>query len=317
MSSSYGEYTTVDEVLDGRDLRGVRVFITGVSAGLGRETARGLIARGADVVGAASDRARAEAATAEIAEAGPGSLRIVELDLGSLASVRACTDRLLGEGSKIDVAIANAGVMACPEGKTHDGFETHFGINHLGHFLLVCGLGPLMKPGGRVVCLSSSAHRTAEIDLDDLNFERTPYNEWLAYGRSKTANALFAAELDRRWRDRGIRAASVHPGGISTNLDRHLPPGTMAKLAEEMDRQLAAEGKEPLRWKTIPQGAATTVWAAFVADADYIGGHYCEDCNVAVIDDEPSKMSGARPFLYDATLSSALWEASERLLNGT
>jgi NAD(P)-dependent dehydrogenase (short-subunit alcohol dehydrogenase family) len=220
MPGPYGATSTTDDVLGGVDLNGKRVLVTGVSAGLGVETARALAAHGAQVVGAARNIDKAFAATEQVrAGAAPkGGLELLELDLASLKSVRACADALLKIGKPFDLVIANAGVMACPKGVTSDGFETQFGTNHLGHFVLVNRIASRFKPGSRLVNLSSAGHRFADVDLEDPNFERTPYAEFVAYGRSKTANALFAVEFDRRHKDRGVRATAVHPGGIHTEL---------------------------------------------------------------------------------------------------
>src|SRR6201991_2603356 len=225
MTTTFGATSTTDDVLTGVNLRGKRVFVTGVSAGLGVETARALTAHGAQVVGAARDLVKAKAATEPVrkdADANDGSFELVELDLANLKSVRACAQGLLAKGEPFDVIIANAGVMATPFGHTADGFETQFGTNHLGHFLLVNRIASLLRTGGRLVNLSSAGHRFADVDLEDPNFERTDYNPWVAYGRSKTANILFAVEFDRRHRERGVRAAAVHPGGIRTELGRHI-----------------------------------------------------------------------------------------------
>ncbi len=194
--------------------------MTGVSAGLGVETARALVAHGAEVVGAARDLPKANAATAGVrtAAANGGKFELVELDLASLDSVRVCADALVDDGKPFDLVIANAGVMACPFGKTADGFETQFGTNHLGHFVPVNRVASLMKPGSRLVNLSSAGHRFADVDLDDPNFERTPYAEFVAYGRSKTANILFAVEFDRRHKANGVRATAVHPAASRPNL---------------------------------------------------------------------------------------------------
>src|ERR1700751_479967 len=290
--TSFGATSTTDDVLSGVNLKGKRILVTGVSAGLGVETARSMAAHGAQVVGAARDLKKAEAATAQMrkdAAANGGSLKLVELDLANLKSVRACADRLLAKGEAFDVAIANAGVMATPFGHTADGFETQFGTNHLGHFVLVSRIAPLIRDGGRLINLSSAGHRYSNVDLDDPNFERTPYEPFVAYGRSKTANILFAVAFDERHRDRGVRAAAVHPGGIRTELGRYAERGRIEKVVEEINRQLAAQGRGPFQWKTIPQGAATSVWAAVVAKADHIGGQYCENCHVGHIvpDDVP------------------------------
>src|ERR1700729_3678286 len=231
----FGATSTTDEVLDGVNLKGKRVLVTGVSTGLGVETARALVAHGADVVGAARDLTKAKTATAGVrAGASGGGLELVELDLASLDSVRACANTLVDNGEPFDLVIANAGVMACPYGKTADGFETQFGANHLGHFVLVNRIASLMKPGSRLVNLSSAGHRYSDVDLDDPNFERTPYDPWAAYGRSKTANILFAVEFDRRHKTTGTRATAVHPGGIQTELSRHMTPEVRQQLTARL-----------------------------------------------------------------------------------
>src|ERR1700739_4645667 len=280
--TSFGATSTTDDVLSGVNLKGKRILVTGVSAGLGVETARSLAAHGAQVVGAARDLKKAEAATAQMrkdAAANGGSLKLVEVDLANLKSVRACADRLLAKGEAFDVVIGNAGVMATPFGHTADGFETQFGTNHLGHFVLVSRIAPLIRDGGRLINLSSAGHRYSNVDLVDPNFERTPYDPMVAYGRSKTANILFAVAFDKRHRDRGVRATAVHPGGIQTELGRYQDPGRIEKMIEQINQQRAGQGKGPFTWKTIPQGAATSVWAAVVAPADEIGAQYCEDCH--------------------------------------
>src|ERR1700722_12631665 len=219
MANVFGATSTTDEVLSGVDLHGKRILVTGVSAGIGVETARSLAAHGAHVVGAVRDLIKAEAATAQVrsdATENGGSFELIELDLSSLKSVRECAGELIAKGQSFDLVVANAGVMATPFEHTADGFERQFGTNHLGHFVLVNRIAPLLKSGGRLVNLSSAGHRYADVNLEDPNFDHTPYTEFGAYGRSKTANILFAVEFDRRHRDRGIRATAVHPGGIQT-----------------------------------------------------------------------------------------------------
>lgn len=316
-----GATSTTEDVLSGVNLKGKRVLVTGVSAGLGVETARALAAHGAQVVGAARDLAKAEAATAQVqkdAAAHGGSFELIALDLGSLASVRACADQLLTKGEPFDVVIANAGVMATPFGHTADGFETQFGTNHLGHFVLVNRIAPLLRAGGRLINLSSAGHRYSNVDLDDPNFERTPYEPFVAYGRSKTANILFAVAFDKRHRERGVRAAAVHPGGIQTELARHVDPSRIQQMVEEISRKLAAEGRPSFQWKTIPQGAATSVWAGVVAPADEIGGRYCENCHVAQVVPENVTISaiseGVRAYALDPNTAEALWKMSEELV---
>src|SRR6202048_3245698 len=246
MANVFCATSTTDDVLSGVNLQGKRILVTGVSAGVGVETARSLAAHGSHVVGAARDLIKAEAATAQVraeaAESG-GSLELVELDLASLKSVRACADQLVAKGEPFDVVIANAGVMATPFGHTADGFETQFGTNHLGHFVLVNRIASLVAPGSRLVNVSSSGHRYSDVNLDDPNFERTPYDPMIAYGRSKTANILFAVEFDRRHRAHGVRATALHPGGIRTELDRHMQPGELQATVDRINAELAAEGR--------------------------------------------------------------------------
>ncbi|SFR96493.1 SDR family NAD(P)-dependent oxidoreductase [Sphingomonas jatrophae] len=317
MSKQFGATSTTDEVLAGIDLRGRRVLVTGTSAGLGVETARALVAHGADVVGAARDLEKAEAATASVraaAERAGASFTLIELDLASLASVRRCADRLLEDGRKIDLIIANAGVMAPPFGRTADGFETQFGTNHLGHFVLINRIAVLLPDGGRVVSLSSAGHRFADVDLDDPKFERTAYDPWIAYGRSKTANILFAVEFDRRHRGRGVRATAVHPGAIQTELGRYMSEETEKALIANIDAANAAAGQLLFEYKTVPQGAATSIWAGIVADAAEVGGRYCEDCHVAALQNAEGLRDGVRPTALDPERAAALWARSEELV---
>ncbi len=238
----------------------------------------------------------------------------MELDLASLASVRACADGLVAAGKSFDVIIANAGVMACPKSQTADGFETQFGTNHLGHFVLVNRIASLLKPGGRLVNLSSSGHRFSDVDLEDPNFETTPYTEFGAYGRSKTANVLFAVEFDRRHRGNGIRATAVHPGGIQTELGRHMTPAVTQAMIESINATNANAGVAAFEWKTIPQGAATSIWAAVVAPADQVGAQFCEDCHVAELEDDPTIRSGVRAYALDPEHAKALWAKSEAMV---
>jgi NAD(P)-dependent dehydrogenase (short-subunit alcohol dehydrogenase family) len=321
MTEKLGATSTTDNVLAGVDLHGKRILVTGVSAGLGVETARSLAARGASVIGAASDLGKAEQAVAEArreAAVAGGSIELIALDLASLDSVRACADKLQKEGKPLDIIIANAGVMATPFGKTADGFETQFGTNHLGHFVLVNRLASLIPSGGRVIVLASSGHRFADVDLDDPGFERTPYEPFVAYGRAKTANVLFAVAFDQRHQARGVRAAAVHPGGIHTELGRHMDESQMTALVETINSQLASEGKAPFQFKTIPQGAATSVWAAVVAAAEEVGGKYCENCHVSeiVADDVviTAVSEGVRGYALDVAHADALWRKSEEMV---
>jgi NAD(P)-dependent dehydrogenase (short-subunit alcohol dehydrogenase family) len=310
MTQVFGATSTTDDVLAGVDLSGKRVLVTGVSAGLGVETARTLAAHGAHVTGTARDLDKARGA---LAAAGAEGIELVEMDLASLASVRAAADALNAKGDKFDLVIANAGVMATPLGKTADGFEIQFGTNHLGHFVFINRIADLIKDGGRLVNLSSSGHRYSDVDLDDPNFERTDYAPFIAYGRSKTANILFAVEFDRRHKGRGVRATAVHPGGIQTELARHMAPGALDALVTQLN-DARPEGAPPFELKSIPQGAATSVWAGVVAPADEVGGHYCEDCHVAGFSEGSEIREGVRPYALDAEHAKALWAKSEELV---
>jgi NAD(P)-dependent dehydrogenase (short-subunit alcohol dehydrogenase family) len=314
---AFGATSTTDEVLEGVNLKGKRVLVTGVSAGLGVETARALVAHGADVVGAARDLAKAKAATAGVHAAAKngGGLELVELDLASLDSVRVCANALVDEGKPLDLVVCNAGIMGPPFGKTVDGFEAQFGANHLGHFVLVNRIASLMRPGARLVNLSSAGHRRANVDLDDPNFERTPYEPFIGYGRSKTANILFAVEFDRRHRENGVRATAVHPGVIQTELGRHLAPDVIERIAEQVNAAYLAAGRPPFHWKSIPQGAATSVWAGAVANASEVGAGYCEDCHVAeVVADDATTPWGVRSYALNPETAKALWAKSEEMV---
>ena len=323
MTKLFGASSTTEDVLEGMNLHGKRILVTGVSAGIGVETARALAAHGAQVTGAARDLPKAEAATAQVqrdAAANGGGFELIALDLASLSSVRACARELAARAEPFDAVIANAGVMATPFGKTEDGFETQFGTNHLGHFVLVNRIAPLIRAGGRLVSVSSAGHRRANVDLEDPNFTRTSYDPMLAYGRSKTANILVAVAFDERHRGRGVRAAAVHPGAIQTELGRHMDASQLQTLTDRIDRQLAAEGKR-FTWKTIPQGAATSVWAAVVASGDEVGGRYCADCHVGDVIRDPMSTralsEGVVAYAIDRQNAEALWKKSEELVGET
>jgi NAD(P)-dependent dehydrogenase (short-subunit alcohol dehydrogenase family) len=317
----FGATSTTEDVLTGVNLRGKRILVTGVSAGLGVETARSLAAHGANVVGAARDLNKAETATAQVrkdASANGGSFDLIALDLGDLKSVRDSSNKLLEKGEPFDVVIANAGVMATPFTYTKDGFEMQFGTNHLGHFVFVNRIASLIRAGGRLINLSSAGHRYSNVDLQDPNFERTEYEPFVAYGRSKTANILFSVAFDNRHRERGVRAAAVHPGGIRTELGRYTDVGRLETMIAQINKQLAAEGKAPFQLKTVPQGAATSVWAAVVAPADEVGGRYCENCHVGKIVPDDATITvateGVRAYALDPTNAEALWKKSEEMV---
>jgi NAD(P)-dependent dehydrogenase (short-subunit alcohol dehydrogenase family) len=311
MAKTFGFESTTDEVLEGINLSGKRVLVTGVSAGLGVETARALVAHGAEVVGTARDLDKARRALAAAMGESASKVELVEADLASLKSVRKAADDLLARGKSFDVIIANAGVMACPQGKTADGFETQFGTNHLGHFVFVNRLIPLLKSGGRIVTLSSAGHQISDVNLDDPNFEHTEYQPFTSYGRSKTANILYAVALDNKLKSRGIRATSLHPGGIQTELGRHMTPELMDQMRARWQK---TTGQAMPRFKTVPQGAATQVWAAVVAPADAVGGHYCEDCHVCEVNDDTNTRAGVRSYAVNLDRANELWRKSEEIV---
>ncbi|MDJ0979274.1 MAG: SDR family NAD(P)-dependent oxidoreductase [Erythrobacter sp.] len=312
--SALGKHSTTDDVLQGVDLSGKTVFITGANSGLGLESARAMAAKGARVIMAGRDPEKLDAAFSGITSLIPKArLETILVDLASLESVRTCAAQAQERLEKIDVLVNNAAVMACPLNHTADGFEMQFGTNHLGHFALTNGLMPLVLEGvgspgsGRIVNLSSRGHFMSDVDLDDPNFERRDYNEWISYGQAKTANALFSVGLERRFADRGVHAIAVHPGGIQTNLGRH--------LSEEQEQALidrVTTSDPDYEWKTIPQGAATQVWAATATELEGRGGIYCEDCRVAEVDDE-SRAKGVRSYALDPARADALWTLSEEL----
>jgi NAD(P)-dependent dehydrogenase (short-subunit alcohol dehydrogenase family) len=310
MAKTFGAESTADEVLEGVDLSGKRVLVTGVSAGLGVETARSLVAHGATVIGTARDLTKARRA---LTEASSAPIDLVEADLASLSSVRKAASELLARAKPFDVIIANAGVMACPQGKTQDGFETQFGTNHLGHFVFVNRLVPLLNPGARIVTLSSAGHQISDVDIEDPNFEHTPYQPFTAYGRSKTANILYAVALDNRLKGRGVRATAIHPGGIQTELGRHLTPELIEQMRTRMSRG-AGNQAPAFRFKTVPQGSATSVWSGFVASADAVGGRYCEDCHVCEVNDDPTSRAGVRSYALDLAHANDLWRKSEEMV---
>lgn len=315
--TKFGAHSTTDEILAGIDLTGKTIVVTGVSSGLGVETSRALVSRGARVIGTARDLGKADAAlfdAREEAARNGGSLETLALDLDSLDNVRSFTELLTSRGEKLDIIISNAGVMAPPFGRTQDGIETQFGVNHLAPFLLINRLAPLLNSGARVVVVASSGHRAADVNLDDPNFDTTPYDPWTGYGRSKTAAVLCAVEFDRRHKADNIRAVAVHPGGIATDLGRHMSGDDFGVMMASINDARAEASLPPFQLKSIPQGAATSVWAAAVADADTIGGKYCEDCSVAAIRDVDDMLYGVRSYAVDADRARALWAKSEDMV---
>ena len=317
----FGATSTTDEVLSGVELRGKRILVTGVSAGLGVETARSLVAHGAHVVGAARDLNKAEQATAQVqkdAKANDGKFELIELDLANLKSVRACADALLKKGEPFDVVIANAGVMATPFGHTADGFETQFGTNHLGHFVFVNRIAPLIREGGRLINLSSSGHRFSNVDLEDPNFEHTPYDPWIAYGRSKTANILFAVAFDKRHRSRGVRAAAVHPGGIQRNWAAIWMTARCKRWSSRSISNSRRKGRDRISGRPFlrePLPRCGLLWllqrtrsAADTARTATSARIVPDDVTITAVSE------GVRGYALDPNDAEALWKKSEELV---
>ncbi|MFI7586160.1 SDR family NAD(P)-dependent oxidoreductase [Spongisporangium articulatum] len=298
----FGATSTGEDVTAGVDLTGRTAVVTGASSGLGAETARVLARRGARVVLAVRDVAAGQRVAAQL----PGEVAVEPLDLADLASIDAFTGRWSGP---LHVLVDNAGVMATPFGRTAQGWETQFGTNHLGHFALTCGLRNSLAAAGdaRVVVLSSVGHINGDVDLDDPNFERGGYEPWLAYGRSKTANILFAVEAARRWAGDGIAVNALNPGRIaSTNLSRHVP-------ASAAPASFDPNGRTGISVKDIPQGAATSLLLAASPLVAGITGRYFEDCQIA----EPhvdGVRRGVAAYAIDPDRARALWALSEELV---
>jgi NAD(P)-dependent dehydrogenase (short-subunit alcohol dehydrogenase family) len=304
--------TTADEVVAGIDLAGKRFLVTGASSGLGQETARVLASRGAQVILAVRSPEKGRAAAEAIRERSPDADLDIELvDLASLASIRAFAERIRSSYDGLDGIVANAGVMAIDSARTADGFEMQFGANHLGHFVLVNQLTPLLKAraGSRLVVLSSGAHRLHDVDLDDPNFQHKPYDRWDAYGQSKSANALFALAFDRRHRTHSVRAFTVAPGIITdTNLHHHLTEEDFAPLRRRQP------GVVNLPRKRMAAGAATIVWALVHPDLDGQGGRFLEDCGFSEVNPDPQLPNGVMPWALDEDHAEEVWALSERLV---
>ena len=313
--SGFGESSTTDDMLNGLDISGRSYLVTGSSGGLGLETTRSLAAHGAHVVMAARDPEKNRAAAEKIRHDHPDvDLSLLDLDLGSLAAVRRSADEFMATGRRLDGIVANAGIMATPFALSVDGFESQFAVDHLGHFLFVSMLLPRLAEtaSARVVIVSSAGHRMGDVDLDDLNFERREYDPFVAYGAAKTCNVLHAVGLDRRWADRGVRGLAVHPGGIRTELGRYMTPEVIGSLMSRMD------GSSGFRWKSIPEGAATQVWALTSPSLEGFGGVYCEDCNVSPVlgvDVESVDGPGVAARAVDPDRADQLWELCEQLVS--
>ena len=324
LPSGYGRDSVPSEVLSGTDVSGSVAVVTGGYSGLGLETTRALASSGAIVVVPARrpDHARTVLAdivdvldgdvTSSLAGASPGQVVVDELDLGDLSSVEAFADRVLGTGVSLDIVIDNAAIMACPETRIGPGWEAQFATNHLGHFALVNRLWPAIAAdgGARVVSVSSTGHKLSPIRWDDPQFE-TGYDKWVAYGQAKTANALFAVHLDTLGEPDGVRAFAVHPGGIMTELQRHLPQEEMITMG-----WVDADGNVNELFKSPEQGASTSVWAATSPQLDGMGGVYCEDCDISLPTDVESPFArylGVDAHAIDPDQAARLWTLSAEL----
>jgi NAD(P)-dependent dehydrogenase (short-subunit alcohol dehydrogenase family) len=306
----FGQDTTTAEVIEGIDLDGKLALVTGGSGGLGAETARALASKGARVVITARDVAKGEEVAGGIrASTGNDGIEVEELELGSLASIRSFADRFLARHDALQILVNNAGVMACPFAKTTDGFELQFGSNHLGHFLMTALIVPALLRGApaRVVSVSSRGHQMSPVVFDDIHFERRPYDKWLAYGQSKTANILLAVELERRLGSRGVHANAVHPGVIPTGLARHMEPEDYEHV-----RKRAPGGKMHL--KSVEAGAATAVYTATAPELEERGGLYLEDCGVAKVKDADNATDGVRSYALEPAAAQRLWSASQEMV---
>lgn len=311
ITSSFGYHSTAMEVAEGVDLTGKCAVVTGGYSGLGTETVRALASRGAHLIVGA----RRPDAAANVLDGMLGNITVLPLDLSDPASIDAFAVEVAGLADRCDLLVNNAAIMANPLTRDARGYESQFATNHLGHFQLTARLWPLLvaaaKMGGavRVVALSSVGHRLNGLDLDDLSFERREYEKWPAYGQAKSSNALFALQLDKRGEPLGIRAFAVHPGGIVTPLQRHLT----------MEEQTAMgwfdeDGNAHESFKTVEQGAATSVWCAVSPLLEGMGGVYCEDCNIgAPATEHTSRGSGVSPHIRDEGLAEGLWVKSEEL----
>jgi NAD(P)-dependent dehydrogenase (short-subunit alcohol dehydrogenase family) len=295
IASDFDRTSTAAEVIRGHDLHGKTVIVTGGSAGIGLETTRALASAGAYVLVPARDVEKAMAAVGTLATVEP-------MELTDPASIAAFADRFLKAGKPLDLLIDNAGIMANPLTRVARNIESQFATNHVGHFELTVRLWPALRKAAapRIVALTSVGHRRSPVDFEDWNFEHRPYDRWKAYGQSKSANALFALAANAR----GVKAFSVHPGGILTALGKF--------MTQEETETLVTRARH--RMKTVEQGAATTVWAAVSPQLDGLGGVYCEDCNIAQpVPADSQETRGVRPWAMDPALAERLWTLSERI----
>lgn len=322
MTREFNNKSTSEEVLESIHLTGKRALVTGGASGIGAETVRALASKGAEVLIAARNIEKAEQVKASVVSAtGNQNIHLLTLELGSLRRINDTAQDFHKRFDSLDLLVNNAGIMACPFGKTEDGFELQFGSNHIGHFYLTSLLMPaLLKTAQpRVVSLTSMAHRMSPVVFDDINYESRAYEKWAAYGQSKTANALFAVGLSSRFSDNGLEAFSVHPGVIATPLGRHLERGEIERITKENQKSSESTNQEADQdqggIKSVEQGAATSCFAATAPELTGKGGAYLEDCHIAeVVADDPSLRGGVRDYAIDAQNAERLWAASDEMI---
>ena len=316
VNSGFEAKSEPHQILDGIELNNKTAIVTGGYSGIGLETTRALKEAGIRVI---TPVRRIDIASKALDGIVPAE-DIIEMDLGDLSSVQKFVDDFNDLNLSLDLLINNAGIMACPEGRVGNGWERQFGVNQIGHFLLTKGLMDSMKDveGARFVSLSSSAHSLTGILWDDIHFENSPYDKWVAYGQSKTASSLIAIEFDRIMKDSGVRGYSVHPGGIMTPLQRHLESEEMVALGW-MKEDGTLSDMAAAAFKTPTQGATTTLWAATNPMLKDIGGVFCEDCNVAVlkadVEDSMKRYRGVADWAIDSDEATKLWEVTENMIN--
>ena len=311
ITSRFNRENTVFDVVAGIDLRGRNALVTGGGGGFGWATARALALAGADVCIADIDEKAAHDAIAAFRREHPDTrLEAMPVDLASQASVHALAERLRGRGRALHILVNNAGIMATPQAWTVDGFELQLAVNYLGHYTLTRLLEPMLREAGgaRVVCVSSIGHRRSDIRYDDIHFRATPYNTWDAYGQSKTACALLAVELDRRWRDAGVRSTTLNPGGSLPGLHKNLPDEQRRKMG-----WLDENGNSPAKWRVPEKCAATATWLAVAPELRDVGGLYFEECQQAVPWTEADPGVGVKTYAIDPDNARRLWEVTARM----
>jgi NAD(P)-dependent dehydrogenase (short-subunit alcohol dehydrogenase family) len=314
-NSEFHSKTNADEITKGIDISNKIAIVTGGYSGIGLETTRALVTAGAKVIIPAK---RTDIACKNLEGIVPNE-DIVEMNLENLNSVKKFTEDFKENFKKLDLLINNAGIMACPETRIGNGWESQFAVNHIGHFLLTKELMDTMaeNDSARFVSLSSSAHSLTGILWDDIHFQNNPYDKWMAYGQSKTASSLIAIEFHRRMVDKGVSGFSVHPGGILTPLQRHLQKEEMVALGWIDENGSPSEMAKNF-FKTTSQGASTTLWCATSSSLNGIGGVFCEDCDIAKrkneVDESLQRYFGVADWAVDTEEASKLWDVTEKML---